>query len=90
MSLSDATYGEIVKTGRWIYFVAMLPNPKTSRFLVKTNPTGDAPGAHLGTITWYAPWRKYVFRPESDTVFEPVCLGEIAEFLTALMSEREA
>ena len=84
MTLSDATPGEIVKTGTWIYFFAMPPNPKTSRFSVATIPTGDDPGVHLGFVSWYAPWRKYVFRPESDTVFEPVCLGEIAEFLTAL------
>jgi len=37
----------------------------------------------LGTISWAGRWRKYVFSPvvEYQTIFEEVCLNEIAEFI---------
>jgi hypothetical protein len=34
----------------------------------------------LGLIKWYAPWRKYSYFPNLNTVYEQVCLREIAEF----------
>lgn len=33
----------------------------------------------LGVIRWFARWRQYVFQPASDTVFNPVCMREIAD-----------
>jgi hypothetical protein len=36
---------------------------------------------HLGKVSWYAPWRKYCFTPEGNTVFDAMCLHEIAAFL---------
>lgn len=40
-------------------------------------------GALLGTIRWYASWRKYAFLPEwlMPLVFEEDCLRDIAEFI---------
>lgn len=38
-------------------------------------------GSHVGTIKWYSPWRKYCFFPVTNTVFEEICLGDIAAFL---------
>jgi hypothetical protein len=38
-------------------------------------------GAVLGTISWFAQWRKYTFEPQPGTVFDSVCLGEIANFI---------
>jgi hypothetical protein len=37
----------------------------------------------LGTISWAGRWRKYVFSPvmTEPTIFEEVCLTEIAEFI---------
>jgi hypothetical protein len=34
----------------------------------------------IGTISWYGTWRKYCLWPEPDTVFEQVCLRDIAAF----------
>lgn len=34
----------------------------------------------IGQIKWHAPWRKYSFFPESDTIFEEICLNDIANF----------
>jgi hypothetical protein len=37
----------------------------------------------LGTIAWAGRWRKYVFSPvvEYQTIFEEVCMREIAAFI---------
>ncbi len=43
---------------------------------------------HLGTIKWYAPWRKYCFYPGDSTVFDSKCLQDIQDKIDALMSER--
>lgn len=35
----------------------------------------------LGIIYYYAPWRKYVFKPGTDTVWDCKCLEEIINFI---------
>ena len=40
----------------------------------------STPSAPLGWINWYAPWRRYVFRPWAETLFDAECLEEIAVF----------
>ena len=35
----------------------------------------------LGTISWFGRWRKYVFEPKPDMVFEETCLRDIAQFI---------
>jgi hypothetical protein len=42
----------------------------------------------LGQIRWYGPWRRYVFFPRADTLFDASCLTEIADFLHHLMEQR--
>lgn len=37
-------------------------------------------GGQLGRVGWYAPWRCYAFFPRDRTIFERVCLREIANF----------
>jgi hypothetical protein len=54
---------------------------KTKVFAVQ-----DARGDELGTIRWHAPWRKYVFAPRAETLYDAKCMREIAsscEELTA-------
>ena len=36
----------------------------------------------LGMVSWYAPWRQYVFEPEMDSVFNNGCLDAISSFCT--------
>ena len=43
-------------------------------------PKDDMHG-RLGRVIWFARWRKYVFEPEPETVYEETCLREIAEFV---------
>ena len=53
------------------------PKAKTKLWLVLANET-----ELLGTVQWYAPWRRYAFYPLAGTVFEQDCLRRIADFVT--------
>jgi len=35
----------------------------------------------LGRITWYAPWRRWVFEAKPGCVFDYNCLRDVAGFL---------
>lgn len=62
--------------GTYISFVPGLPKPKTKTWQVATRP--DL--APLGMVKWWGPWRKYAFFPFANTLFESLCLREIALF----------
>lgn len=38
-------------------------------------------GSKLGRIIFWAAWRKYVFQPWAERLFDPGCLREIADFM---------
>ena len=45
----------------------------------------------LGSVRWFGRWRKYAFYPEPSTVFEEVCMRDIACFIVDRTREhREA
>lgn len=44
--------------------------------------------SRLGTISWFSRWRRYVFHPASDTIFDVVCLEAIATYMQQLMDAR--
>ena len=46
-------------------------------------PKGDLT-EYLGTVQWFAHWRKYAFYPNPETVYEEVCMGDISTFLRML------
>ena len=37
--------------------------------------------SELGYIRWFARWRKYVFEPFQNTVYEETCMREISQFI---------
>lgn len=45
----------------------------------------------LGTIRWYAPWRRYVFvvNPVTAAIFDAGCLSELIDFIKGLMEARK-
>lgn len=45
-------------------------------------------GFLVGTISWYAPWRRYAFMPAGATIFDVNCLREVAGCINLLMEER--
>jgi len=61
--------------GTHIKFVEGDPKPKTKTWNIWSNK-----GAFLGIIKWFGQWRKYAFFPAPETIFEEVCLSEIADF----------
>lgn len=61
------------------------PSGKTERWWVNSK-TGDP----LGSINWYAPWRRYVFYPTHNTLFDVACLTAIAQFIEQQMTARKA
>ena len=65
-----------VELGTHIKFVPAPPKPKTKVWFVVSLDEKS----HLGWVTWYGPWRKYCFQPKENTVYEWVCLREIADF----------
>ena len=75
----------------WIEFLVEGTSPSgiTSIFTVAPKQGGGA----LGTVRWYAPWRKYAFFPRPDTLYEQDCLRDIATFCeneTAAQRKRRA
>ena len=63
-------------TGTHIIFEELTPNPATKRWAVM--PKDRSP--QIGVVSWYGPWRKYCYTPMANTVYEQVCLREIAGF----------
>jgi hypothetical protein len=67
--------GSDIISGSYIEFRPMPPRPKTKVWLVCPKEGGS-----IGQVSWYGPWRKYCFLPAINTVFEQICLREIADF----------
>jgi len=49
---------------------------KTKIWMIK-NSRSDY---EIGRIIWHAPWRKYVFEPAKNCIFDANCMNEIAMF----------
>ena len=65
--------------GTHIIFVVAPPKPKTLVWWV-VNKHDDI---QLGWVGWFGKWRKYAYYPKPDTVYEWICLREIADFCDA-------
>ncbi len=50
---------------------------KTAVYTVRNRNHGD----RLGVVSWYGPWRQYVFKPASPIVLSAGCLRDIASFV---------
>lgn len=42
----------------------------------------------LGKIYWRGGWRKYVFEPKGEMIFDTKCLRDVIEYIEKLMEER--
>lgn len=38
-------------------------------------------GAQIAILSYYKPWKKYVFSTQPDIVFDGVCLSNILDFM---------
>ena len=43
----------------------------------------------LGVIRWYWPWRRYVFYPGIDTLYDVDCMNTISKFIDKEMKKRK-
>lgn len=67
----------------YIEFIETKDTGKTKKFCVNSKT-----GCYLGVVSWYSGWRRYVFKPESETIFDSKCMLEIIEFINELMNDR--
>ncbi len=56
-------------------YIGMSPSGKTDVWMVYSGQLA------LGSVSWYAPWRKYAFHPSASTTWDANCLREIIGFL---------
>lgn len=45
--------------------------------------------SELGVVSWWSHWRRYVFLPEADVLFDAGCLRELARFCDEQMAARK-
>ena len=76
IKLRPDTANEIINLGRWLKLELTGQTKRTYRWLVRSEKSGHT----LGQISWYAPWRCYVFWP-ADVVLNAECLTDLAGFL---------
>lgn len=71
--------GALKTEGKYIDFRlhAVSPSGKTKTWKVQNRENLTI----LGTISWFGRWRKYVFEPLADMVFEETCMRDIAQFI---------
>lgn len=68
-------------TTKYLEFKIMpkLPGRKTRQWQIISRNHGDV----LGGVGWFGRWRQYTFHPTPNTVFNPICMREIADFCEA-------
>jgi len=70
----------------YLHFEELERKTKTKLFAIKNKLSGLV----LGSVKWYAPWRRYCFFPtHANLVFDAGCLSEINNFINKLMEERK-
>jgi hypothetical protein len=57
----------------------LLPKSAEARKVTHTWSVWNG-STYLGEIRWFAHWRRYVFYPDKDTLFDPGCLAELGAF----------
>jgi len=46
-------------------------------------------GIVLGTVKWWAHWRRYCFFPKPEMLFDANCLWDIADFCSRMTTEQK-
>ena len=71
---------------KYLTFIEQEPKAKTKVFAVVNKLSKGL----LGSVMWYAPWRKYCFYTAAHSfVFDTGCLADIQDFINKLMLERK-
>jgi len=65
--------------GEHVEFLFTRPSESGKTKVFRVNTINE--NITLGEVRWYAPWRKYAFYPEWNTLYEERCLRDIADFV---------
>lgn len=78
---------DLSKESKWLEFEKAegRQGKKTGYWYVNNKVTKT----RVGSIYWYGGFRKYIFHPTNDFIFDADCLRDITSYLTALMLERK-
>lgn len=74
--MSNANF--VVKIGKYIRVVWVGESKSRLTSIYKVESKANV---KLGAIKWHGQWRKYVFCPSPNTIFDESCLDEISSFL---------
>jgi hypothetical protein len=61
-------------------YIRFIRHPELETGVTQRWEVSSSGGDNLGQVKWFGNWRKYCFSPFADTVYEEVCLREIAFF----------
>ena len=78
----QTTEGEMKTTFRFITFEAVdrdNSEPRQWRIMTKQ-------GQQIGSIEWLQKWKKFVFHPSADAVYDRSCLDDVSIFMEQLLS----
>lgn len=70
-------------------YLQFVDGPPSASGKTKTWIVRHMDGTSLGPISWHAPWRKYVYYPIGDSLFDAACLMDISLFLTQQMAKHK-
>jgi hypothetical protein len=76
LGMPEVIYPKLAMDGQFIRIMECAPTGKTKRFRVDSKE-----GGVIAFVLFYPRWRKYVFEPLENTVYEEVCMREIADFI---------
>jgi len=60
-----------------------------SKGVTKIIGVGNTSGSKLAFIKWHSGWRRYVFLPLPETLYDVACMKDILDFIQELMDERK-
>lgn len=62
-------------------------NGRLTKIWIVKNSQSDF---EIGRIHWHNPWRKYIFSPSDNCIFDTSCMREISDFIEMAMTERKS
>ena len=76
---------ELYKKTKWLRFFVVDRNPKNGTCEVEV---WNKDQQYLGMIEYYPKWRKYVFTPELNFIFDTNCLRDISDMMSELLTNK--
>lgn len=68
-------------------FVKLIEIDPPKGYVTKVFKVLSINGDELGLIKFFPRWRKYVFMPNENTLFDMGCLGDIIDYINVIQQE---